>query len=74
MRSIERAAIIVDIKILLVNCCTPLKYIGLYNATNQFFVLPVLNKKIRYNSIVWKTYHNNPLKIKGVLVEEKYTT
>ena len=69
MRSIERAAIIVNITHLLLNCWKPHKYIDLYHSVNDLFVLPDLNNNGRYKSIFGKTYQKNPVKIKGVLVE-----
>ena len=74
MCSIERAAIIVNITHLLVNCWTPRESIDYYITVNHLFVVPALNKNRRYKSIVWKTYQNLPLKRKCVLVEEQHTT
>ena len=74
MHIIERAAIIVNITHLLVNCWTPRESIDYYITVNHLFVVPALNKNRRCNNIAWKTYKNLPLKRKGVLVEEQHTT
>ena len=60
--SIEREVIIVNIIHLLVNCRTPWKSIGFYNAVNNLFVLHALNKNRILNSVVWKTYQKILLK------------
>ena len=54
MRHVEREDILVNILHLLVKFST----IDLYNAVNNFFVLPALNKNRIYKTIFWKTYQN----------------
>ena len=74
MHSIEMAAIILNIAHLLVICWTQHKYIDFYNVVNNLFLLPDLNNIIRYKIIVWNTYIKLPIKINGVLCNEKYAT
>ena len=50
------------------------KYIDLYNVVNHLSVIPFLNNNIRCETIVWKTYYNFLLKIKGILDGGKCNT